>query len=61
MIKDPSEYGLTVMVETIDADTANQYLDNNAKHREIKQVRVDRYIADFGEGRLEAKWQGSYF
>lgn len=50
MIQDPSEYGLTVKVETIDGDTAKKYLDNNAKHREIKQSRVDRYIADLAKG-----------
>ena len=50
MIKDPEDFGITVKVETIDGETAKNYLENNAKHREIKQSRVDRYIADLAKG-----------
>jgi len=50
MISNPEDFGLSVKVETIGADKANEYLNNNAKHREIKQERVNRYILDLAKG-----------
>lgn len=46
----PEDYGLVVNVEVIDATLAKAYLENNSKHRPIKQERVNRYIADLARG-----------
>ena len=46
----PEELGLTVEIEDITPEKAVEYLDNNFKHREIKQTRVDKYVASMTEG-----------
>ena len=40
-----SEYGLTVTVETITPELAEQYLGNNHKHREIRDSKVEKLAA----------------
>lgn len=40
----PEEFGLTVEVEIIQPEQAAAYLQNNAKHRPIKQKKVDEYV-----------------
>ena len=53
----PEEYGLEITVETIDAAQAQAYLDNNAKHRPIKDKKVAEYMAEMqnGQWRLNGK------
>ena len=47
---DPKEFGLDVSVEVINPGEAKAYLDNNAKHRPIKDKKVAEYMAEMREG-----------
>lgn len=40
----PEEFGLTVEVEIIQPEQAAAYLQHNAKHRPIKQKKVEEYV-----------------
>lgn len=42
----PEEFGLTVEVEEITPIRASEYLNNNAKHREINQRKVEKLAGD---------------
>ena len=37
---DPKEYGLDITIDVITPEQAQAYLDNNAKHRPIKEKKV---------------------
>lgn len=50
MIADPKDFGLDVTVETINPSEAQAYLDNNAKHRPIKDKKVAEYMAEMQDG-----------
>jgi hypothetical protein len=50
MQKDPSEYGLQITVDTITPEQAQAYLDNNAKHRPIKERKVAEYMMEMQDG-----------
>ena len=45
-----AEFGLEASVEDITPEMAAQYLQNNFKHREIKQARVDKFTMQMNEG-----------
>lgn len=45
-----SEYGLTASVDIITPEQAQAYLDNNAKHRPIKDKKVAEYMAQMQDG-----------
>ena len=47
---DPKEYGLDVSVETITPEMAEQYLSYNAKHRPIKEKKVNEYVVEMVQG-----------
>ena len=47
------DFGLTVTVEDITPEQAASYLENNAKHRPIKQKKVDAYVSEMVNG----QWQ----
>ena len=49
----PEEFGLTVEVETVSPEEAAKYLEHNAKHRKIKEKKVDAYMKEMQDG----KWQ----
>ena len=49
----PQDFGLTVEVEIINPSEAEAYLTNNAKHRKIKDKKVDAYMKEMQDG----KWQ----
>ena len=62
---DPKDYGLDITVEIITPEQEQQYLDNNAKHRPIKDKKVAEYMMEMqnGEWRLNGKticfdWNG---
>lgn len=40
----PEEFGLSVEVELIEPEQAAKYLQHNAKHRPIKQKKVEEYV-----------------
>ena len=44
MIKDPEDFGITVKVETIDGETAKNYLENNAKMRNRMNSFIIKWI-----------------
>ena len=46
----PEDFGLTVEVEEITPEQAQAYLDNNAKHREIRDFRVEKYAEKMAAG-----------
>ena len=46
----PEEFGLEVTVEIINPSEAQAYLDNNAKHRPIKEKKVLEYMGEMQEG-----------
>lgn len=50
---DPKEFGLDITVEVINPEEAQAYLDNNAKHRPIKEKKVAEYMAEMQDG----KWR----
>ena len=47
----PEEFGLSVEVEVITPEQATAYLQNNTKHRKIKQKKVDEYIKEMQDGK----------
>ena len=49
----PEDFGLSVEVEIITPANAEAYLKNNAKHRKIKQKKVNEYIQEMQDG----KWR----
>ena len=49
----PSDFGLQVEVEVISPEQAEAYLENNAKHRKIKEKKVDAYMQEMQDG----KWR----
>ena len=49
----PEDFGLSVEVEIITPANAEAYLRNNAKHRKIKQKKVDEYVNEMKDG----KWR----
>ena len=49
----PSDFGLDVSVEVISPEEAQAYLDNNAKHRPIKEKKVLEYMNEMQDG----KWK----
>lgn len=49
----PEDVGLDVTVEVITPAEAKAYLDNNAKHRPIKEKKVAEYMAEMQDG----KWR----
>lgn len=49
----PEDFGLTVEVEIITPELAQQYLSNNAMHRKPKQKKIDKYVAEMVNG----EWQ----
>ena len=49
----PQDFGLIVEVEIINPSEAEAYLTNNAKHRKIKDKKVDAYMKEMQDG----KWQ----
>lgn len=49
----PSDFGLEVTVEVISPEEAQAYLDNNAKHRPIKEKKVNEYMGEMADG----KWR----
>ena len=49
----PADFGLSVEVEIISPEEAQAYLTNNAKHRKIKDKKVDAYMKEMVDG----KWR----
>lgn len=47
----PEDFGLHITVEIISPEDAQAYLDNNAKHRPIKEKKVAEYMAEMQDGR----------
>ena len=47
----PEDFGLEATVEVISPKEAQAYLDNNAKHRPIKDKKVAEYMAEMQDGR----------
>ena len=47
---DPKEYGLDITIDVITPEQAQAYLDNNAKHRPIKEKKVAEYMAEMEDG-----------
>jgi hypothetical protein len=47
----PEDFGLEITVEIINPEEAQAYLDNNAKHRPIKEKKVDAYMTEMADGR----------
>ena len=47
------DFGLSVEVEIISPEQAQAYLTNNAKHRKVKQKKVDEYMKEMRDG----KWR----
>lgn len=56
-VMNPSDLGLSVTVEVISQQEAIAYLKNNAKHRPIKEKKVDEYMNEMIDGhwRLNGK------
>lgn len=56
-VMQPSDLGLDITVEIITPAEAQAYLDNNAKHRPIKEKKVAEYMAEMqnGQWRLNGK------
>ena len=52
-VMNPADLGLEVTVEIITPKEAQAYLDNNAKHRPIKEKKVAEYMAEMQDG----KWR----
>ena len=46
----PEEFGLDITVEIITPEQAQEYLDYNAKHRPIKEKKVDEYMHEMVNG-----------
>ena len=46
----PEDFGLSVEVEIITPEQAQAYLDNNFKHRPIKDERVNKYADKMNNG-----------
>ena len=46
----PEDVGLDVTVEVITPAEAQAYLDNNAKHRPIKERKVAEYMMEMEDG-----------
>lgn len=46
----PEDFGLEITVEVISPKEAQAYLDNNAKHRPIKEKKVAEYMAEMRDG-----------
>jgi hypothetical protein len=53
----PEDFGLDISVEIISPAEAQAYLDNNAKHRPIKEKKVLEYMGEMRDGhwRLNGK------
>jgi hypothetical protein len=49
----PSDFGLEITIEVISPEEAQAYLDNNAKHRPIKEKKVNEYMQEMSDG----KWR----
>lgn len=49
----PEDFGLEVTIEVITPEEAQAYLDNNAKHRPIKEKKVAEYMGEMKDG----KWR----
>lgn len=49
----PEDFGLDITVEVISPQEAQAYLNNNAKHRPIKEKKVAEYMAEMVDG----KWR----
>lgn len=50
MKSDPKEYGLDITVDVITPEQAQEYLNNNAKHRPIKEKKVAEYMMEMEDG-----------
>lgn len=49
----PADLGLEITIEIISPEEAQSYLNNNAKHRPIKEKKVNEYMGEMREG----KWR----
>lgn len=52
-VMNPTDLGLDITVEVISPEEAQAYLNNNAKHRPIKEKKVAEYMSEMRDG----KWK----